>query len=76
MKYKNITIPVLVLGSIEAFSQTSSEVEMADILRQDGKIYTVVAGLVVILTAMIILLIRVDRRISKMEKKLPQNHNS
>lgn len=76
MKFKNITIPVLVLGSIEAFSQTSSEVEMADILRQDGKIYTVVAGLVVILTAMIILLIRVDRRISKMEKELPQNHNS
>lgn len=76
MKFKNITIPVLVLGSIEAFSQTSSEVEMADILRQDGKIYTVVAGLVVILTAMIILLIRVDRRISKIEKKLPQNHNS
>lgn len=66
----------LVLGSIEVFSQSSTDVEMADILRQDGKIYTVVAGVLVILTAMIILLIRVDKRISKIEKKLPPDSNS
>ena len=35
---------------------------MADVLRQDGKIYSVVFGLVVILTAMIFLLIRLDRK--------------
>jgi hypothetical protein len=34
---------------------------------QDGKIYTVVFGLVIILTAMIILLIRLDRKISRLE---------
>ena len=66
----------LVFGSIEVFSQSAADVEMADILRQDGKIYTVVAGVLVILTAMIILLIRVDRRISRIEKKLPPDSNS
>ena len=52
-----------------SFAQGSSEVEMADVLRQDGKIYTVVFGLVVILTAMIILLIRVDRRLFRLEQE-------
>jgi len=42
---------------------------MADVLRQDGKIYTVVVGLVIILTAMIILLIRVDKKIFRLEKQ-------
>jgi hypothetical protein len=45
-------------------------VEMADVLRQDGKIYTVVVGLVVILSAMIVLLIRVDRKIFKLEEQI------
>lgn len=55
--------------SLQSFSQSSEKVEMADVLRQDGKIYTVVIGLVIILTAMIIVLIRVDRKISKLENK-------
>lgn len=55
--------------SFKSFSQVNDKVEMADVLRQDGKIYTVVLGLVVILTAMIILLIRVDKKIFRLEKK-------
>ena len=54
------------------FGQGSPEVEMADVLRQDGKIYSVVFGLVVILTAMIILLLRVDRKLFRMEQEQEQ----
>lgn len=69
-RFKIISIFVLLFTSLQSFCQSNEKVEMADVLRQDGKIYTVVAGLVVILTAMIILLLRVDRKISKLEKQL------
>jgi uncharacterized membrane protein len=59
----------LILPSIELLGQSTEEVEMADILRQDGKIYTVVFGIVIILTAMIILLIRVDKKLSRLERQ-------
>lgn len=60
---------ILLFASFEAFCQAPTEVEMADVLRQDGKIYTVVAGVIVILTAMVILLIRVDRKLSRLERQ-------
>jgi len=68
MKYfKGIIIFMLVFISYESWSQSTDKVEMADILRRDGKIYTVVVGVVTILTAMIILLVRVDRKLFKLE---------
>ncbi len=72
-RFKIISIFVLLFTSLQSFCQSNEKVEMADVLRQDGKIYTVVAGLVVILTAMIILLLRVDRKISKLEKQLKKD---
>ena len=68
MKSKITIILALVLCSLQTLSQGSEEVEMADVLRQDGKIYSVVFGLVVILTAMIILLIRLDRKLFRIEQ--------
>ena len=59
----------LILISLSSFGQDPNTVEMADVLRQDGKIYTVVFGLVVILTAMIVLLIRVDRKLFRLEQE-------
>lgn len=72
-RFRNITLFALIFTSLESLCQSNEKVEMADVLRQDGKIYTVVAGLVVILTAMIILLLRVDRKISKLEKQLKKD---
>jgi hypothetical protein len=66
---KQLIVFTLIIPSTELFSQSTENVEMADVLRQDGKIYTVVFGLVIILTAMIILLIRVDRKLFKLEKQ-------
>ena len=42
---------------------------MADVLRRDGKIYTVVIGLVVVVTGLVIFLVRVDRRVERLGKK-------
>ena len=71
MKYSKITIVLaLLLFSLPSIGQGNDVVEMADVLRQDGKIYTVVFGLVIILTAMIILLIRVDRKLFRLEQDL------
>ena len=42
--------------------------QMADGMRSNGKIYVVVAVLLIILTGILIYLIRLDRKISRMEK--------
>jgi hypothetical protein len=77
MKHFSIaTLFFLSFYPIESFCQSDEKVEMADILRQDGKIYTVVFGVVIILTAMIILLIRMDRKIFRLEKQVKKEGNS
>jgi competence protein ComGC len=70
--FRKVILSILLLSTLTSFGQSNEQVEMADVLRQDGKIYTVVAGLVVILTAMIILLIRVDRKLSRLESQAKQ----
>ncbi|MBL0740770.1 CcmD family protein [Chryseolinea lacunae] len=54
--------------SAQGHAQTSGTPEMADALRSDGKIYTVVVGLVIILTGVIFYLIRIDRKVQRIEK--------
>ena len=56
-----------------AISSYAQEVEMADTLRSDGKIYVVVTILVVILAGLIAYLVTIDRKVSRLEKKLNEN---
>ena len=51
-----------------AFSQ--NDVEMADTFRNEGKIYVVIAVIAVIFIGLVVYLISIDRKVSKMEKKL------
>jgi hypothetical protein len=46
------------------------EVEMADKLRADGKIYVVVVVLLIILLVLFTYVILLDRKISKLEKEV------
>jgi hypothetical protein len=46
----------------------SKKVEMADRFRADGKIYVVIAVLVTILLGLIAYVVRLDRKISRLEK--------
>lgn len=53
-----------------SFSQTGSDdVEMATLMRSNGKIYIVVAVLATILLGLLLYLIRIDRKVSKLEKQ-------
>ena len=56
------------LVSVLAFGQ-DKEVEMADQMRSNGRIYVVVAVMLTILIGLVLYLVRLDRKISKLEKE-------
>jgi len=63
------SITLLLFGAT-AYSQTDeNKVDMADTMRSNGRIYVVVAVVVVILIGLILYLVRLDRKISKIEKE-------
>jgi hypothetical protein len=49
-----------------------NKVEMADTFRADGKIYVVVAIVLIILVGFVVYLISLDRKITKLEKLVGQ----
>lgn len=51
-------------------SASAQEIEMADTMRSEGKIYVVVAIILVVLTGLILYLFLMDRKLTKMEKQL------
>jgi CcmD family protein len=58
-------------GQIKVVDNAAAQrVEMADQLRASGKIYVVVAVLVVILLGLILYVVRLDRKISRLEKEV------
>lgn len=48
----------------------SQEVEMADTMRSEGKIYVVVAIVLLILAGLIAYLVMIDRKATRLERKL------
>lgn len=66
---KKITFTLLMLlAAFNLFAQ-GNDVEMADTLRSNGKIYVVVAVIVIILVGLLIYLFSLDRRLKMLEKK-------
>jgi hypothetical protein len=57
----------LLMLPVITFAQNQGP-EMADALRKDGKIYVVVLVLATIFAGIIAFLVRLDRKISKLEK--------
>jgi CcmD family protein len=66
---KTSSLLALFLFSLPGFAQ---EVEMADTMRSEGKIYVVVAILLIILAGLIVYVITIDRKASRLEKKLEE----
>lgn len=64
---KILSLLFLLLFSITLFAQEKSEVNTADVMRSNGKIYVVVAVILTIFAGIILYLVRLDRKISKME---------
>lgn len=57
------------LFSLALLAQEKNSVEMADELRSNGKIYVVVAVLLLIFLGIILYLVRLDRKIARLEKE-------
>lgn len=53
---------------VEANAEPAQKIEMADRLRQDGKIYVVVGCVLVVLAGMIFYLVSIDKKVSRLEK--------
>ena len=51
-----------------AFCANAQDVKMADMMRENGKIYVVIAVMLTILGGLVLYLVRLDRKISKLEK--------
>ena len=63
---KLLSLLIALMASANLFAQ---EIEMADALRADGKIYVVVAVLSVVLAGILFYVIRLDRKITRLEKE-------
>jgi K+-transporting ATPase A subunit len=60
---------LFLLLSMQGFAQDQAP-EMADALRSSGKIYVVVCVAAIVLVGLIIYLITIDRKVSKLEKEM------
>ncbi len=72
-KHINLLISFLFI-SIFAMGQAieNPEIEMADMMRSNGRIYVVIAVILTILLGLILYIVRLDRKISKLEKQNPE----
>ena len=50
------------------FFANAQDVKMADMMKENGKIYVVIAVMLTILAGLVLYLIRLDRKISRLEK--------
>jgi len=67
---KKLTLLLLLLTFCTGvFAQQGQQVEMADALRQSGKIYVVVATISIIFVGLAIYLFTIDRRLKKVENE-------
>lgn len=68
IKYLSALIVLLALTIITQ-AQGDDKVEMADTMRSNGRIYVVVAVVVVILLGLFLYLVRLDKKITRIEKE-------
>lgn len=71
MNPRNIVLLLfLMILSLLSFAQekTGVNVEMADTMRSNGRIFVVVAVLLTILFGLVLYIVRLDRKISRLEK--------
>jgi len=71
MPLKKITVVFLlsVLSLFAVAQDGAKKVEMADLMRSNGRIYVVVAVMLTILIGLVLYVARLDRKISKLEKE-------
>lgn len=66
---KNLLKTLVWLMAFLPFSGFAQDVEMADMLHENGKIYVVVGVIAIIFVGLVVYLVSIDRRLTKMEKE-------
>ena len=59
---------------VSVFANAQAEVEMADGMRSEGKIYVVVGIILIILTGFVVYLVTLDRKVKKLENLLGEKN--
>ena len=66
---KIFSLFIILLFTVALWAQDGNKkVQMADTMRSNGRIYVVVAVVLTILIGLILYVVRIDRKISKLEK--------
>jgi CcmD family protein len=71
MKFLN-TLLILLVSSFTGMAQ-QADIEMADQFRADGKIYVVIAVVLLILVGIFIYLFNLDKKVTRLEKEVSKN---
>lgn len=61
---------------VTVLANAQADVEMADGMRSEGKIYVVVAIILIILAGLIVYLVALDRKVKKLENLLAEKSPS
>ena len=69
MKKLTTLLLLTLLSQVNVWAQSSNGVEMATGLRSSGKIYVVVAVIVLLFIGVTAYLVSIDRKVSKLEKR-------
>lgn len=66
---KLVSLIMMMLCFVAVKAQNGQDVEMADAMRSEGKIYVVIGTIVIVFTGLAIYLFSIDRRLKKIEKE-------
>lgn len=69
MRIKHFALACCMLFLTNGLLAQTDKVEMADLMRSNGRIYVVVAVVLTILLGLILYVVRLDRKLSKLEKE-------
>lgn len=76
LQNKKKLIAILLLQFyLPVFASASGEIEMADTMRSEGKIYVVVAVIAIIFSGISLYLYSIDRKVGKIEKEFQSKNN-
>ena len=71
--FKKIVVVIFFLCiSISLLAQEDNTVKMADLMRSNGRIYVVVAVMLTILLGLVLYLVRLDKKIKKLETQIQE----
>ena len=67
---KRVLSFIFILLSLVSNSQEASSPQMADVMRENGKIYIVISVIGLIFLALVLFLVVIERRVKKLEEEL------